>query len=89
MMATVPHEIKKIFQSQKDRLRNADEPHMMRPKLDLKPLKGLARTLYLSGQAKLQKANSFADSGFRSKTPVTPVKKEKDNEELKKKYRSK
>ena len=88
MMATVPHEIKKIFQSEKDRLRNADEPHMMRPKLDLKPLKGLARTLYLSGQAKLQKANSFAESRFRSKTPVTPVKKEKDNEEVKKKYRS-
>ena len=80
MMATIPHEVKKIFQSQKDRLRNADEPHMMRPKLDLKPLKGLARTLYLSRQVKLQKANSFADSGFRSKTPVTPVKKEKKDE---------
>ena len=79
-MATIPHEVKKIFQSQKDRLRNADEPHMMRPKLDLKPLKGLARTLYLSRQVKLQKANSFADSGFRSKTPVTPVKKEKKDE---------
>ena len=85
-MATIPHEVKKIFQSQKDRLRNADEPHMMRPKLDLKHFKGLARTLYLSGQAKLQKANSFAESGFRSKTPVTPVKKEKDNEEVKKKH---
>ena len=84
-MATVPHEIKKIFQSQKDRLRNADEPHMMRPKLDLKPLKGLARTLYLSGQVKLQKANSLAESGFRSKTPVTPAKKERDNEKVLKK----
>ena len=28
----VAHEIKKIFQSERDRLRNADHPDMMRPK---------------------------------------------------------
>ena len=46
-MAIVPHQIAQIFQSQKDRLRNADEPHMMRPKKDYKPLRGVARQLYL------------------------------------------
>ena len=43
----VPHEIAKIFQSQRDRLRNADHPDMMRPKNKRKPLKGVARLLYL------------------------------------------
>ena len=43
----VAHEIAKIFQSQRDRLRNADDPHMMRPKNKRKPLKGVARLLYL------------------------------------------
>ena len=78
MMATVPHEIKKIFQSQKDRLRNADEPHMMRPKGDRKPLKGLARTLYLNKLVKLSKAEAFASKGFFTKTLV--IKKEKKDE---------
>ena len=44
-MPTIRHEIEKIFQSQGDRLRNADEPHMMWPKQNRKPLKGIARTL--------------------------------------------
>ena len=79
MMATVPHEIKKIFQSQKDRLRNADEPHMMRPKQDRKPLRGLARTLYLNRNAKLSKAEAFAQSGFVSKVKIQE-KKEKEDE---------
>ena len=79
MMATVPHEIKKIFQSQKDRLRNADEPHMMRPKQDRKPLRGLARTLYLNRKAKLSKAEAFAQSGFVSKVKIQE-KKEKEDE---------
>lgn len=77
-MATVPHEIAKIFQSQKDRLRNADEPHMMRPKQDRKPLKGLARTLYLNKLAKLSKAEALAATGFVTKTLV--IKKEKKDE---------
>ena len=58
-MATVSHELAKIFQSQRDRLRNADEPHMMRPKQDRKPLKGVARTLYLNRYARLSKALSL------------------------------
>ena len=78
-MATIPHEIKKIFQSQRDRLRNADEPHMMRPKNKRKPLKGLARTLYLNRDAKLSKAEDFANSGFVSKV-IIPEKKEKEDE---------
>ena len=47
----VPHEIKKIFQSERDRLRNADQPSLMRPKNNRKPLKGVARKLYLDGLA--------------------------------------
>ena len=79
MMATIRHEIEKIFQSQRDRLRNADEPHMMRPKNKRKPLKGLARTLYLNRDAKLSKAEDFANSGFVSKV-IIPEKKEKEDE---------
>ena len=52
--------VKSIFQSEKDRLRNADEPHMMRPKNNRKPLKGVARKLYLDGLAKLNKAAALA-----------------------------
>ena len=78
-MATIRHEIEKIFQSQRDRLRNADEPHMMRPKNKRKPLKGLARTLYLNRDAKLSKAEDFANSGFVSKV-IIPEKKEKEDE---------
>ena len=79
----VPQEINKIFQSQKDRLRNADEPHMMRPKNKRKPLKGVARLLYLDKKAKLSKAESVANSGLGlafTKAPPTPAKKEKEDE---------
>ena len=77
-MATVPQEIAKIFQSQRDRLRNADEPHMMRPKKDRKALKGLARTLYLNRNVKLSKAEAFAQSGFVSKVKIQEKKESKD-----------
>ena len=74
----VAHEIKKIFQSQRDRLRNADHPDMMRPKNNRKPLKGVARRLYLDKLAKLNKAEALATSGLglsRMKVPETPVEK--------------
>ena len=82
-MATVPHEIKKIFQSQRDRLRNADEPHMMRPKNKRKPLKGVARLLYLDKKAKLSKAEAVANSGLglaHTKAPIIREEKEKEDE---------
>ena len=87
----VAHEIKKIFQSQRDRLRNADHPDMMRPKNNRKPLKGVARRLYLDKLAKLNKAEALATSGLglsRIKVPETPAEKEKDNEEVLKKKRN-
>ena len=83
----VPHEIKKIFQSQRDRLRNADEPHMMRPKNKRKPLRGVARLLYLDKKAKLSKAEAVANSGLGlafTKAPLTPTKKEEKEDEKKK-----
>ena len=79
----VPHEIAKIFQSQRDRLRNADHPEMMRPKNKRKPLKGIARVLYLQKKAKLNKAESLATSGLGlslMKSPTTPAKKESKDE---------
>ena len=76
----VAHEIKRIFQSEKDRLRNADEPHMMRPKNNRKPLKGVARKLYLDCLAKLNKAEALANSGLGLSRIKVPVEKEKDNE---------
>ena len=89
----VAHEIEKIFQSERDRLRNADHPDMMRPKNKRKPLRGVARKLYLDKLAKLNKAEALATSGLglsRIKVPETPVEKEKDNEGMKKKkYSSK
>ena len=72
--------VKSIFQSEKDRLRNADEPHMMRPKNNRKPPKGVARKLYLDGLAKLNKAQALADSGAGLSRIKVPVEKEKDNE---------
>ena len=87
----IAHEIKKIFQSQRDRLRNADHPDMMRPKNKRKPLKCVARKLYLDRLAKLNKAEALATSGLglaRMKVPETPVEKEKDNEEVLKKKRN-
>ena len=76
----VDDSIKSIFQSEKDRLRNADEPHMMRPKNNRKPLKGVARKLYLDGLAKLNKAEALANSGLWLSRIKVPVEKEKDNE---------
>ena len=76
-MMLVPHEIAKIFQSQRDRLRNADHPEMMRPKNKRKPLKGIARLLYLQKKAKLNKAESLATSGLGLSLMKAPVVKEK------------
>ena len=81
----IAHEIKKIFQSERDRLRNADHPDMMRPKNNRKPLKGVARKLYLDRLAKLTKAETLATSGLGLSRIKVPVEKEKDNEEVKKK----
>jgi len=75
--------IKSIFQSEKDRLRNADEPHMMRPKNNRKPLKGVARVLYLERKVKLSKADSVVGSGLGLSR--TKIPKEKDDEGMKKK----
>ncbi len=72
--------IKSIFQSERDRLRNADHPEMMRPKNKRKPLKGVARKLYLDGLAKLNKAEALANSGLGLSRIKVPVEKEKDNE---------
>ena len=74
----VPDTIKSIFQSERDRLRNADEPHMMRPKNKRKPLKGVARMLYLEGKAKLNKAEALANSGLGLSRIKVPVVKEDD-----------
>ena len=83
-MATVAHEIKKIFQSHKDRLRNADEPHMMRPKQDYKPLRDVARQLYMERRVKLSRANTVANSGlglaFTKVTTQSEKKKESKDE---------
>ena len=83
-MSTVAHEIKNIFQSHKDRLRNADEPHMMRPKQEYKPLKGVARQLYLERRVKLSRANTVANSGlglaFTKVTTQSEKKKESKDE---------
>ena len=79
----VSHELEKIFRSQSDRLRNADHPDQMRPKNKRKPLKGVARLLYLDKKAKLSKAEAVANSGLglaHMKAPTTPTKKEKEDE---------
>ena len=81
----IAHEIKKIFQSERDRLRNADHPDMMRPKNNRKPLKGVARKLYLDRLAKLTKAETIANSGLGLSRIKVPVEKEKDDEGMKKK----
>jgi len=77
--------IKSIFQSERDRLRNADEPHMMRPKNNRKSLKGAARILYLERKVKLSKADLLVGSGLGLSRTKILVNKEKDNEEVKKK----
>ena len=80
-MATVPNELKSIFQSHRDRLRNADEPHMIRPKQDvLKPLRGVARMLYLNKLVKLHNATALASSGSGLALMKTPIKKESKDE---------
>ena len=74
-------EINRIFRSEKDRLRNADEPHMMRPKNKRKPLKGMARVIYLEGKAPLNKAEALAGSGLglsKIKVPEPQTEEEKD-----------
>jgi len=76
----VGHEIKSIMQSERDRLRNADHPELMRPKNNRKPLKGVSRVLYLEGKAKLNKAEELANSGLGLSRIKVPVEKEKDNE---------
>ena len=76
----VPDTIKSIFQSERDRLRNADQPSMMRPKNNRKPLKGIARLLYLDGKAKLNKVEALASSDLGMSRMKVPVQKEKDNE---------
>ena len=73
----VSHELEKIFRSQSDRLRNADHPDQMRPKNKRKPLKGIARLLYLQRKAKLNKAESLATSGLGLSLMKAPVVKEK------------
>ena len=81
----VSHEIKKIFQSAQDRLRNADHPDMMRPKNRRKPLRGVARMLYLERKAKLNKAEALATSGLgMSRMRVPAIPEEKDDEGIKK-----
>ena len=70
--------IKSIFQSERDRLRNADHPDMMRPKNNRRPLKGVARKLYLDGLAKLNKAEALANSGLGLSRIKVPVVKEDD-----------
>ena len=85
-MATVRHEIEKIFQSQRDRLRNADHPDQMRPKNKRKPLKGVARLLYLERKVKLSKAEDVSSSGLglaHMKVPTTPAKKKEKEDEKK------
>ena len=77
--------IKSNFQSERDRLRNADEPHMMRPKNNRKSLKGAARILYLERKVKLSKADLLVGSGLGLSRTKILVNKEKDDEEVKKK----
>ena len=55
---------------------------MMRPKNNRKPLKGVARVLYLEGKVKLSKADSVVGSGLGLSR--TKIPKEKDDEGIKK-----
>ena len=78
----IAHEIKSIFQSERDRLRNADHPSQMRPKNNRKPLKGVARVLYLERKVKLSKDDSVVGSGLGLSRIKIP--KEKNDEGIKK-----
>ena len=71
--------IKSIFQSERDRLRNADHPEMMRPKNNRKPLKGIARMLYLEGKAKLNKAEMLASTGLSLSNKKVPIVKDDES----------
>lgn len=83
---SVPQELEKIFRSKRDRIRNADFPSQMRPedKQDRKPLKGIARQLYLEKKVKLSKAEAVANSGLgmglMKPTPERKKKERKKNE---------
>ncbi len=78
--------LESLFRSERDRLRNADEPNQVRPKNNRKPLKGLARQLYLDRQVKLSKAEDVATSGLGlGLTKLKKVKEDKQDENFKRK----
>ena len=78
--------LESLFRSERDRLRNADEPNQVRPKNNRKPLKGLARQLYLDRQVKLSKAEDIATSGLGlGLTKLKKVKEDKRDENFKRK----
>ena len=68
-----------LFRSERDRLKNADEPSSVRPKNNRKPLKGLARQLYLDKLVKLSKAEDIA--GSRTGLGLTKIKKVKEDKD--------
>ena len=71
--------LESLFRSERDRLRNADEPNQVRPKNNRKPLKGLARQLYLDKLVKLSKAEDIA--GSRTGVGLTKLKKVKEDKD--------
>jgi len=82
--------LESLFRSERDRLRNADQPEQMRPKTDRKPLKGLARILYLDKKVKLSKAEALVNSRtglglMKVKTVESPGDKPKKQKRGKKK----
>ena len=77
----INQELNKIFQSQKDKLRNADQPQMMRPKNNRKALKGIARTLYLEGKVTLNRAEEFATTAMGLSLVKNPVEKKEKKDE--------
>lgn len=78
--------LESLFRSERDRLRNADEPNQVRPRNNRKPLKGLARQLYLDRQVKLSKAEDVATSGLGlGLTKLKKVKEDKRDENFKRK----
>ena len=78
--------LESLFRSEADRLKNADEPGQVRPKTNRKPLKGLARQLYLDKQVKLSKAEEVATSGLGlGLTKLKKVKEDKRDENFKRK----
>ena len=80
-MMLINQELNKIFQSQKDKLRNADQPQMMRPKNNRKALKGIARTLYLEGKVTLNRAEEFATTAMGLSLVKKPVEKKEKKDE--------